>query len=117
MTEIYEATGDVYYPLTSGRVTVISDYNKDEFTSVVTVLDAAEAPVANTQAELFVNYGTEEGVKWVSMGVFTTDDNGQFSATLKKGPQETKVVIDGQESTVMYVDNIAGMLDTTLTMK
>ena len=51
------------------------------------------------------------------MGVFTTDDNGQFSATLKKGPQETKVVIDGQESTVMYVDNIAGMLDTTLTMK
>ena len=52
-----------------------------------------------------------------TMGVFTTDDNGQFSATLKKGPQETKVVIDGQESTVMYVDNIAGMLDTTLTMK
>lgn len=50
-------------------------------------------------------------------GVFTTDDNGQFSATLKKGPQETKVVIDGQESTVMYVDNIAGMLDTTLTME
>lgn len=117
MTEIYEETGDVYYPLTSGRVTVISDYDKEEFTSVVTVLDAAEAPVANTQAELFVNYGTEEGVKWVSMGVFTTDDNGQFSATLKKGPQETKVVIDGQESTVMYVDNIAGMLDTTLTMK
>ena len=103
------STADQYYEIQVVRPTVARVHAAE--------LDADEAPDANTQAELFVNYGTEEGVKWVSMGVFTTDDNGQFSATLKKGPQETKVVIDGQESTVMYVDNIAGMLDTTLTMK
>ena len=117
MKELQETYGQVYYPLTSGRVTCISDYDGRDFQSVVTVLKADETAYAGAEAELFVNYGTAEGIQWVSMGTFTTDENGQFTATLKKGPQETKVVIGGVESNITYVDNIAGMLNTTVTVK
>lgn len=117
MKELEQANGQMYYPLTSGRVTCISDYDGRDFESVVTVLKADETAYAGAEAELFVNYGTAEGIKWVSVGTFTTDENGQFTATLKKGPQETKVVIGGVESNITYVDNIAGMLNTTVTVK
>jgi len=117
MKELEQANGQLYYPLTSGRVTCISDYDGRDFQSVVTVLNADGAAYAGAEAELFVNYGTAEGIQWVSMGTFTTDENGQFTATLKKGPQETKVVIGGVESNITYVDNIAGMLNTTVTVK
>lgn len=117
MKELQATQGQVYYPLTSGRVTCISDYDGRDFPSVVTVLKADETAYAGAEAELFVNYGTAEGIKWVSMGTFTTDENGQFTAMLKKGPQETKVVIGGVESNITYVDNLAGMLNTTVTVK
>lgn len=117
MKDLEAANGAMYYPLTSGRVTVISDYDGRDFDSVVTVQKADGSAYANAQAELFVNYGTVEGIKWVSMGTFTTDENGKFTATLKKGPQETKVVVNGVESNITYVDNIAGMLNTTLVVK
>lgn len=117
MKDLEAANGQMYYPLTSGRVTVISDYDGRDFESIVTVLKEDGSAYANAQAELFVNYGTVEGIKWVSMGTFTTNEEGKFTATLKKGPQETKVVINGVESNITYVDNIAGMLNTTVTVK
>ena len=43
MAGLYEETGDVYYPLNSGRVTVIGDYTAETFESVVTVVDGENA--------------------------------------------------------------------------
>ena len=114
MAELYEETGDVYYPLNSGRVTVIGDYTAETFESVVTVVDGENAVLGGLNVDFYVNYGEADGAEWVLVGNYTTDASGCFTVELRNGPQETRVVANGVESDIKYVDNYAGLINTTL---
>lgn len=107
--------GDCYYPLNSGRVTNVANvYTKSSFNSVISVTTDGTAPLANTKVKLMVNYGTADGVKWEEVGSYTTDENGQFTVSLENGPQELKVVAaDGTASDIKYVDNYAGLINSS----
>ena len=116
MAQLYAETGDVYYPLNSSRVTVIGDYSADSFKSTVTVVDAENAVLGGIDVDLYVNYGEADGIEWELVGSYTTDASGSFAVQLRNGPQETRVEANGISSDIKYVDNYAGLINTTLTL-
>lgn len=111
---LYAEDGDAYYPLQSGRVKNVAEvYTADKFTSTIVVADKEGVVLDEVKFDLYANYGTAEGVKWEKVGSFVTDENGSFTAELKNGPQELKVVApDGTESDIKYVDNYAGLINS-----
>lgn len=114
--KLYNETGTVYYPLQSGRIMQTGGvYTKETFQSVIT-LKTTEETLAGQRVSMYANYGLAGGAAWESLGSYTTNQEGQITLSLKNGPQELKAVVeqDGVSyESVMYVDNYAGLLNST----
>ena len=95
---------------------MIGDYSADSFKSTVTVVDAENAVLGGIDVDLYVNYGEADGIEWELVGSYTTDASGSFAVQLRNGPQETRVEANGISSDIKYVDNYAGLINTTLTL-
>lgn len=118
MKEMYAATGDVYYPLSTDRVTVTGGYTASSFTSKVKLVDRDNAVIPNTIASVYINHGTAGGVNWVKTYEGVTDAGGQLSVSgLQNGPQEIRVALRDGSGGVVYsdvklIDNYAGLVNS-----